>query len=31
MTSTPMIDQNALEAFLGRAIGDAGAALSVLL
>lgn len=29
--SAPPIDQSALEAFLGRAIGDAGAALSVLL
>lgn len=31
MTTTPAIDESALEAFLGRAVSDAGAALSVLL
>ena len=30
-TATPAFDESTLEAFLGRAVGDAGAALSVLL
>ena len=31
MTTTPVIDETALEAFLGQAVTDAGAAVSVLL
>ena len=31
LTPTPMIDESALEAFLGQAVTDAAAAVSVLL